>query len=52
MELKRNTRDAVRQADVATVQFRLARPQPPEFRRAFKQFYGGEPDPVMVGLLA
>ena len=32
--------------------FDLAGPQHPEFRQALEQFYGGEPDPVTVGLLA
>lgn len=32
--------------------FDLAGPQQPEFRQALERFYGGEPDPVTVGLLA
>ena len=32
--------------------FDLAGPQHPEFRQALELFYGGEPDPVTVGLLA
>ncbi len=32
--------------------FGLAGPQHPEFRQALELFYGGEPDPVTVGLLA
>ena len=32
--------------------FDLAGPQQPEFRQALELFYGGEPDPVTVGLLA
>lgn len=31
--------------------FELAGPQHPEFRQALELFYGGEPDPVTVGLV-
>ena len=31
--------------------FGLAGPQHPEFRQALDLFYGGEPDPVTIGLL-